>query len=115
MMADSLKQQLPVNAVEEAFDIEIEHPVVAPATLTGCAHGIECRPAGPVTIGTGVEHRLQAWFQVTTSDFLGDAIRYCRDTQRARAAIRLWNLNPRHRRRKVAPRGLPNPKLVEVV
>src|SRR5262249_36049785 len=80
MMADGLEQQLPIDAVEEALDVEIEHPVVAPAAHTSCAHGINCRSAGPVAIGIGVEYRLEMWLQETTGDFLGDAIRYRRAT-----------------------------------
>ena len=48
-------------------------------------------------------YRLQTWLQETTGDFLGDAIRYRRDAQRARAAIRFRNFHSPHRRRKVAP------------
>ena len=48
--ADSLEQQLPIDAVKEAFDVEIKHPIVAPAALTSCAYGIKRRSAGPVTI-----------------------------------------------------------------
>ena len=103
MMTDSPEQQLPIDAVEEAFDIEIEHPVVTPAALTSCAHGIERRSAGPVAIGVGVEYRLQTWLQETTSDLLGDAIRYRRNAQRTRAAVRFRNVHSSHRRRKVAP------------
>ena len=102
-MADCLEQRLPLDAVEEALDVEIEHPVVAPAAHTSYAHGIKCRSAGPVAIGIGVEYRLQMWLQETTGDFLGDAIRYRRDAQRARAAIRFRNFRSPHRRRKVAP------------
>jgi hypothetical protein len=40
-----------------------------------------------------VEYRLQMWLQETTGDFLGDAIRYRRDTQRARAAVRFRNFH----------------------
>jgi len=54
-MADSLEQQLPIDAVEGAFDVKIE---TAPAALASCAHGIKCRSTGPVTIGAGVEYRL---------------------------------------------------------
>src|SRR5262245_8029306 len=74
VMADSLEQQLPIDAVEETFDVEIEHPVVAPAALTSCTHGIKCRSAGPVTIGISVERRLQVRLQETTSDFQRDPL-----------------------------------------
>src|SRR5271170_4333246 len=103
MLSNRLEQQLPIDAVKIAPDINVEHPIVAPAPLTRHAHGIECRSAGPVTIAIGVEHRLQTWLQETTSDFLGDAIRYRRNAQRTRAAIRFRNFHSAHRRRKVAP------------
>jgi hypothetical protein len=103
MMADSLERQLPVDVVEEAFDVEIEHPVVAPTPLTSDAHSIECRSAGPVTIGIGMECRLHTRLQETASDLLGDAIRYRRNAQRSRSAIRFRNFHPSHRQRKVAP------------
>src|SRR5262249_22364877 len=60
MMADGLEQQLPIDAVEEALDVEIEHPVVAPAAHTSCAHGINCRSAGPLAIGTGNRRGIPA-------------------------------------------------------
>ena len=104
MMADSLEQQLPFDAVEEAFDVQIEHPIITPAPLTRCTHGIECRSAGPVAIGIGVKYRLQMWLQEATGDFLRDAIRYRRDAQRARAAVRFRNFHSPHRRRKYADR-----------
>ena len=43
MMTDGLEQKLPIDAVEEALDVEIEHPVVAPTALARLVHGIERR------------------------------------------------------------------------
>src|SRR5438045_4217404 len=51
MMTDCLEQQLPIDTVEVAFDVDVEHPGVAPAALTGLAYGIDRRSAGPVAIG----------------------------------------------------------------
>jgi hypothetical protein len=39
MMADGLEQKLPIDAIEEALDVEIEHPVVTPAALASLVHG----------------------------------------------------------------------------
>ena len=103
MMADRREQKLPIDAVEEALDVEIEHPVVAPAALTSLMHGVDRRFAGPVAIGVGMEHRLQDWLQVAAGDLLSDAVSDRRNTQRSRPTIRFWNLDPTHRRRKVAP------------
>src|SRR5437660_12531434 len=50
MFADRREQQLPINAVEIALDVDIEHPVVPPATLTSLPEGIDRRPAGSVSV-----------------------------------------------------------------
>src|SRR5689334_17575270 len=47
MMTDCLEQQLPIDTVEVALYVDIEHPVVAPAALTGLAYGIDRRSAEP--------------------------------------------------------------------
>src|SRR5882757_3307210 len=91
------------DAIEEALDVEIEHPVVTPAALASLVHGIDRRFAGPVAIGVGVERRLKDRLQVASDNLLSDAIGNRRNTQRSRSAIRLWNIDPPHRRRKVAP------------
>ena len=103
MMTDGLEQKLPIDAIEEALDVEIEHPVVTPAALASLVHGIDRRFAGPVAIGVGVERRLKDRLQVASDNLLSDAIGNRRNTQRSRSAIRLWNIDPPHRRRKVAP------------
>ena len=103
MVADRPEHQLPVDAVEEALEVEIEHPVGAPTTLTSCAHGIDRRFAGAIAVGIGMEHRFQDRLQVASGDLLGDAVSHRRNAQRARAAARLRNIDPLNRRRKVAP------------
>ena len=103
MLTDRLEQKLPIDAVEVGFYVEIEHPVVAPAALTSLAHGVDRRFAGPVAIGVGVKHRLQTRLQIATGNLLGDAIGDCWNAQRAHTAIFLRNIDPPHRRLKVAP------------
>src|ERR1700751_2623561 len=74
MMTDRLEQQLPIDTVEVTFDVDVEHPVVAPAALTSLAYGIDRRSAGPVAVGLGVEHRLQIRLQVASGDLLGNTV-----------------------------------------
>src|SRR5262249_460816 len=57
-----------------------------------------------------VQHRLQK----ATDDLLGDAIGDRWNAQWTRPSIRLRDIDPPHRRRKVAPRGHAIPELVEV-
>src|SRR5215510_16188848 len=59
MMTDCFEQQLPIDAVEVAFYIDVEHPVIAPAALPCRAYSIDRRAARSVAIGVGVEHRLK--------------------------------------------------------
>src|SRR5215472_6441916 len=115
MMTDRLEQQLPIDTVEVTFDVDLEHPVIAPATLTSLAYGFARRSAGPVAIRVGMEHRLQIRPQVASGALLGDTVGDRRAAQRARATVGLRNLDPPHRRRKIAPRRQPVPELVEVV
>src|SRR5262252_1435651 len=103
MMTDGLEHQLPINAVEEALDIEIKNPVVAPAALASLAHGINRRFAGPVAVRVGVEHSLQDRLQVATRDLLGNAVGDRWNPQRPHPTICLRNLDPQYRRRKIAP------------
>ena len=103
MMPDRLEQPLPIDAVEIGLYVDIEHPVIPPAALTGLAHGIDRRSTGPIAVGVGVEHRFQTRLQVPTGDLLSDAIGDRRDAQRARTTVCLRNIDPPHRRRKVAP------------
>jgi hypothetical protein len=50
VLAHRTKQELPVDVVEEALDIEIENPVEAPATLTCDSDRIDRRTTGTVPI-----------------------------------------------------------------
>ena len=91
MMTDRSEHQLPVDAVKEALEVEIEHSVVTPTTLTSCAHGIDRRFAWAIAVGVGMEHRFRDRLQIASGDLLGNAVRNRRNTQRSRPAIRLWN------------------------
>ena len=61
-----------------------------------------------------MEHRLQDRLQVTPGDLLGDAIGNRWNAQRPRPAICFRNVDPPHRRRKIAPRRQPVPEPIEV-
>ena len=115
MMADRLEQKLPIDAVEVAFDVEIKHPVIPPATLTSLTYGIDRRLAGSVAVRVGMEHRLHLRLQVAPNDLLGNAIGNRWNTQWTRPAICFRNIDPPHRRWKIASRRQSVPELVEVV
>ena len=84
MTTNCREQQLPIDTVEVSFNIDVEHPVVSPAALTGLAHSIDRRFAGSVAVGVRMKHWLQNRLQVTTDDFLGNAVGDSWNTQRPR-------------------------------
>src|ERR1700741_4531278 len=75
MLTDSLEHQLPIDAIEEALDVEIKHPVVAPTALTSRAHGIDRRFAGSVAVRIRLKHRLHDRLQIGSGDLLSDGAR----------------------------------------
>src|SRR5580698_710025 len=114
MPTQRAQQQLPVETVEKRLDVDVEYPVVPPATLAGEAYRIERRPTRSVSVGVGMEHRLQPRLQVPSDNLLGDSVRHRRDPQRSRTTTRFRYVHPPHRRWEVAPRGQPVPEFVEV-
>src|SRR5271169_770077 len=102
MITDGPEHQLPVDTVEKSLDVEIEHPVVAPAALASLVHGIDRRFAGPVAIRVNVEHWLQDRLQIASGNLLGDAVGDRWNPQRPHPTVHLRNIDPQHRRRKVA-------------
>src|SRR5690349_19539199 len=116
MLTNRFEEQSPINAVEVALDVDIEHPVVPPAPLAGLPDGIDGRAAWSISIGVIMEDELQDRFQIPLDDFLGDAVGDCWNPKRPLTATpRLRDHHPSHRRRKIAPRGHPVPHLIEVV
>src|ERR1700735_3479254 len=103
MVTDSPEHQLPIDAVEEALDVEIEHPIVAPTALTSRAHRLDRRFAGSVAVGIGMKHRFHNRLQIASGGLLGDAGGKRRDAHGSRPTMRLRNIAPPHWRRKVAP------------
>src|SRR5208282_1304912 len=87
MTTDRPEHQFPIYAVEVPFDVDIEHPVVSPAALTGLAHRIDRRFAGSVAVGVRMEYWLQNRLQVTADDLLGDAVGDRWNAQRTCTAI----------------------------
>src|SRR5215831_1422900 len=115
MVANRFEQQLPIDAVKIALDVNIEHPVEPPAALSGLPEGIDRRSAGAVSIGVIVEDGAQDGLQIPFDDFLCDSVTDRWDAQRPGPAIAFGKINPPHWRRKVAPCGHAIPEPIEVV
>src|SRR5664280_1560111 len=94
-------QQLPIDVVEEAFDVEIEHPVMTPASLPCHSQCIVRRPTGTIPIRVLMEHWFHKRLQVSLDHRLGDSVRNRRDTQRPRSTIAFRDVYPSDWRRQV--------------
>src|SRR5438270_13886612 len=96
MVTNCLEQQLPIDAVKIALDVNIEHPVEPPASLSGLLEGVDRRSAGAVSIGDIMEDGFQDRFQIPFDDFLCDSAADRWDTQRPGLSIALVKANPPH-------------------
>jgi hypothetical protein len=116
VVSDRLEQQIMRDAVEERLDVEIEHPVLLPATSTGMDQRVMGRTPRTVAIAVGMEDRLELLLQQPC----GCGLRYpvCQHWHAERPDPRpmiLRYLHRPHRRRQVTARAHPVPQLVEVV
>src|SRR6516225_1958065 len=115
MLAHRPHQQSPVDLIEKGFDVQIEHPGVAPTALPRHADGVERRLPGPISIRVVVEMGFHKRLQISLDHHLGDAVGDRGNPQRPCPPIVLRYLHPSHRRRKVTTGRQPIPQLVEVV
>jgi hypothetical protein len=111
-----VSEPTPIDAVEVALDVDVEHPDVTPASLTRRPDGVDGRSAWSIAVGILVEDWLKDGFQISLDDFLGDAIGDCWNTKRPLSRPSgLRDHHPPYRRRKVAPRGHSVSQLIEVI
>ena len=104
------------NAVEEGPDIEVEHPVLVPATLASHGQRVVGTSPRPVPVAVGVEDRLKLLFQQHRGRGLSHPVCHIRHTENpGPGPMILRYLNGSHRPREIAPRRHPIPQLVEVV
>src|SRR4051794_3747653 len=104
VLAHRTQEEPPIDAVEETLDVKVDDPVVAPASLTRCPDGIDCRTPRPISIRVRMEHWFQQRLQISTNNLLRNAIRNRRNAQRSRSAIRLRYVHPAYRRRQITAR-----------
>ena len=113
-MSHGALDQVMIGMIKEGFDVQIDHPVEAPASLPRHPHRIERRLAGSIAVGVRVEHGLHQRLQDHLHDRLRHAIGDRRNAERARAAVVLRDLDEPHGRWKVRARRHPIPDLVEI-
>ena len=115
MVAHSTHQKFPVDLLKETFDVQVQHPVVSPASLPRHSQCIVCRPPGAIPIGVAMEDRLQYWLQIPLHYRLGDAVRDSRNSERSRPSLSLRYVNPANRRREITARRHPVPDPIKIV
>jgi hypothetical protein len=103
--------------IEEALDVEIQNPLVTPASLPRHADRIERRFAGSISIGVLVKEGLHERLKLSLDNRLGNSVGDGGYPQRSRPSspISLRYLNSSHRRRIITARRKSIPELVEVV
>src|SRR5208337_3023980 len=74
------QQQLMRDVVKQALDVELQNPIVLPASLARHLQGIERRLAGPITVGVWKKDGFQNRFKDCFDDHLRYPIRHRRHT-----------------------------------
>src|ERR1035441_1138587 len=103
-----------IDLIESRLDVELDHPVILPAPLSGDADCLFSRSPRPISIGIRMKDRVQYRLDDALDDSLCYSVRHDGDTQLSHAALYLWNLYLLHRRRKVRTRRHPVPQLVQI-
>jgi hypothetical protein len=67
------------DVVEEALDIQVQHPVIPPAPLPGSPHRLRRGLGRPVSVAVRMKERVQFGFQLPLHHHLGHPIRHGRD------------------------------------
>ena len=106
-------QQRMIKVVEKAFDVAIQPPVRAPASLPGHAQGLMRRLARSVALGVRVQHGLEHRFQSHGDPRLRHPIRHGWHASKPLTTVRRGDGYRPHRRRKITPGRQAIPELRE--
>ncbi len=114
MLSDGAHDEGVIQIVKESFDIQIQNPVIPPASLPCYSHRFDCRLSRPVSIRVWMKMRFHLRLQIQLYHHLRNPVGYRGYSQRPFASVVLWYLHGSHRRRKVTPRRHPIPELIEI-
>ena len=115
VLPDRSHDERVVEVVEEAADVQIDHPVVTPASLPGCRECVDRRLPRAIPIRIGVELRLHFRFQVHLDHRLGNSVGDSGYAQAALASVLFRYTDRPDRRREVRARRHPIPNPIEIV
>jgi site-specific DNA recombinase len=97
-------QKILRDVIEETLDVQIDDPVIAPASLPRLPHCIQGRLPRSIPVGIRMEQRVHRRLQSRLHHLLRDPIRYGRYAQFPFPTVCFRYLHRPHRRRKVAAR-----------
>ncbi len=109
------QKQRVVDIVEQALDVELENPIVPPATLARHCDGVQRGFPRPVAIRVWQEDRFEVRLKHLLDNHLRHAVRDCRDTENPFPARLLRNGHCLHGRRHIASRRHPVPDPIQIV
>src|SRR5688572_21280766 len=104
-----------IDGVEEAFDVQVQHPRESPAALTRHRNRLVRRPTRPIAVRVSMKVRLKLWFHTMFDHHLSHAICNRWYSQWPRSASHLRYLHSSDWRGLIAARGQTIPELVEIV
>jgi hypothetical protein len=87
VLAHRAQNQPMVKVVKEPSNVEVNHPVLAPAPLARCRYRIMCRLFHSISIGVVVKIRLYQRLQIFLDNRLRNPIRHGRYAQRSHTSI----------------------------
>jgi hypothetical protein len=115
VLSERTHKQFVVDVVKQTFDIELDYPVVFPASPPHHGNRIVRRAPGTIAIEIGMKDRIKEWVNQLLDHRLCHPVCHCRHSQHAHPTRHLRNGHAFHRRRKVAPGTHAIPELVQVV
>jgi hypothetical protein len=108
-------QQILRDVIEKALDVQIQNPVIAPASLPCLPHCVQCRLPRSIPVGIRMEQRVHRRLQSRLHHHLRNPIRHSRYTQLSFPTVGFRYFHRPHRRWKVTARRHSIPDLVQVL
>ena len=115
VLAKSLHQEVMIEIVEQAPDVELYHPVMVPAPASGHGNRAKRRFSRTIAVGILAEDRIKVWLQPHLHRRLRNPVGNRRNAQYPDATCLLWNRHGLDRRWKVAAGAHAIPDQVQVV
>jgi hypothetical protein len=81
VLPQSLHQQAMIEIVEQTSDVELNDPVIVPASAPGNSNRRQARLSRPIAVGIIAEDRIKSWLKPHLHRRLRDSVSYRWDAQ----------------------------------